>query len=166
MVLVNSALAAPPTTAVLGTPPQPGWSLLSTEQKIILAPLAKDWDEMDNIRRKKWLGITERFPRMTADEQNRVQKRMQEWAGMPADKRAKIRDSYKEFQQLPPERKLAVKQKWEQYYSALTDEEKQRIRESGRITRPTPPPATGAPPTVAPVANAQSRGLDPETTRQ
>ena len=136
ILFATAVEAAAPTTVILGTPPQPGWSLLSTEQKIILAPLIKEWDDMENIRRKKWLGIAERFPKMSAEEQNRVQQRMREWATLPPDKRAKVRDSYKEFQQLPEEKKLAVKQKWESYYANLPDDEKQRMREGAPPPRP------------------------------
>ena len=101
---------------------------MSTQQKIILAPLVGDWDQMENIRRKKWLGIAERFPKMTPDEQARVQQRMREWAALTPAQRAKVRDSYKEFNQLDPEKKLAVKKKWEAY-SNLTEEEKVRARQ-------------------------------------
>jgi hypothetical protein len=139
--LVGPVHASPPTTAVLGTPPQPGWSLLTTEQKIILAPLAGEWDQLENIRRKKWLGIAERFPNMSPEEQGRVQQRMREWANLSPERRAKVRDSYKEFQQLPADRKLAVKQKWDAYYSSLPDDEKQRIREGGKLPKPVKPPA-------------------------
>ncbi len=128
LALAGPLQADPPTTAILGTPPQPGWSLLSTQQKIILAPLAGDWDQMENIRRKKWLGIAERFPKMTGDEQARVQERMREWASLTPAQRAKVRDSYKEFNQLDTEKKLAVKKKWEAY-SNLSEEEKIRVRQ-------------------------------------
>lgn len=69
MALAASVVAAPPTTAIIGTPPQPDWVELSVPQKSILAPLAKDWSKMDNIGRKKWLGIAERYPTMKQDEQ-------------------------------------------------------------------------------------------------
>lgn len=133
-----------PTTVLIGTPPQPSWSLLSAQQKIILSPLAADWDKMEYIRRKKWLGIAERFPKMTQDEQTRVQQRMKEWASLTPEQRAKVRDTYKEFNQLPPEKKQAVKQKWETY-SSLSEEEKQRLRQAGKTApshdAPTPSPA-------------------------
>ena len=48
-----SAAAEPPTTVIIGTPPQPGWSQLSQQQKNILAPLSKDWNSLENIRKKK-----------------------------------------------------------------------------------------------------------------
>lgn len=126
--------AAPPATAVIGTPPQPGWNQLSTQQRDILAPLSKDWDELENIRKKKWLGIAERYPSMKPDEQQRMQDRMREWAKFNPKERAKIRDTYKDFKQLPPEQKLIVKQKWDAY-SNLPADEKERIRASGKSSK-------------------------------
>jgi len=149
LALSGPLQASPPTTAILGTPPQPNWSLLSTQQKIILAPLAGEWDQMENIRRKKWLGIADRFSTMSPEEKARIQQRMHEWAALTPDKRAKIRDSYKEFSQLPPEKRLAVKQKWETY-SGLPDEEKQRVRQSGKLEKSGSPdnrPSTTSQPT-------------------
>ena len=149
-LIISAALSGPlhaqaPTTAIIGTPPQPGWSLLTTQQKIILAPLASEWDHMENIRRKKWLGIAERFPKMTADEQARVQLRMREWASLTPEQRAKARNSYKEFNQLAPEKKQALKEKWEAY-SNLSEEEKQRVKQTGKLPSPaaTPPQSAQA----------------------
>lgn len=145
-VILGLALSGPlfaqaPTTAIIGTPPQPGWSLLSTQQKIILAPLASEWDNMENIRRKKWLGIAERFPKMTALEQNKIQERMRDWANLTPVQRAKARDSYKEFNQLSPEKKQALKQKWETY-SNLSAEEKLQVKQTGKLPTATQNPAT------------------------
>lgn len=149
-VILCLALIAPPvtadlpTTVVIGTLPQPAWSQLSTQQKIILAPLANDWETIENVRKKKWLGIADRYPSMKPDEQLRTQERMREWARLTPEQRAKVRDSYKDFNQLPPEQKTAVKKKWEAY-SNLPQEEKQRVREGGKsaklLTPPSPPPA-------------------------
>lgn len=132
---LNAAIAAePPATVLIGTPPQPGWSQLNTQQKNILAPLSKDWDSMENIRRKKWLGIADRYPSMKPDEQQRMQDRMREWASLSPAERSKVRDTYKDFNQLPSEQKQVVKQKWEAY-SNLSPEERQRVRESGRSSK-------------------------------
>ena len=133
-LIAPAGAAAPPTAVVLGTLPQPAWNQLSTQQKSILAPLAKDWEKMENVRRKKWLGIADRYPSMKADEQFRMQERMREWARFTPEQRAKIRDSYKDFKQLPAEQKTAVKQKWEAY-SSLPAAEKQRLREGGKSTQ-------------------------------
>ena len=100
----------------------------------MLSTLAKDWEKMENVRRKKWLGIADRYPSMKADEQFRMQERMREWVRFTPEQRAKIRDSYKDFNQLPAEQKTAVKQKWEAY-SSLPAAEKQRLREGGKSTQ-------------------------------
>lgn len=125
------ASAQAPATAVIGTPPQPGWSSLNPQQKTILAPLAGEWDKMENIRRKKWLGVAERYPSLKTEEQQRIQDRMRDWAALTPEQRAKTRDSYKEFSQLPSEQKAVVRQKWEAY-SNLSPEEKQRVRQGGK----------------------------------
>lgn len=108
---------------------------------------------MEDIRRKKWLGLAERYPNMKPEEQERMQARMREWARLTPAQRAKIRDSYKDFNQLPPEQKKVVKKKWEAY-SNLPSDEKQRVREQNKSAillapapqQPTEPPETGTQP--------------------
>jgi len=154
LALAGPLAAEPPTTAIIGTPPQPGWSLLSTPQKAILAPLAAEWDKLDNIGRKKWLGIAERYPAMKPEEQRRVQDRMREWANLTPEQRAKVRDTYKEFNQLPSEQKQTVKQKWEAY-SSLPPEEQQRLRQEGKSSRLLAPQPVAEP---APAPQEQGAG--------
>ena len=79
-LIASPVLADLPTTVLIGTLPQPAWSQLTTQQKIILAPLANEWEGMENVRKKKWLGIADRYPSMKPDEQLRTQERMREWA--------------------------------------------------------------------------------------
>ncbi len=154
LVLAAPLAAQPPTTAVIGTPPQPGWSLLSAQQKAILTPLAAEWDKLDHVRRKKWLGIAERYPAMKPEEQRRMQDRMHEWANLTPEQRAKVRDSYKEFSQLPSEQKQTVKQKWEAY-SSLPPEEQQRLRQEGKSSRLLAPQLVAEP---APAPQEQGAG--------
>lgn len=167
LALAGPLAAQPPTTAVIGTPPQPGWSLLSTQQKAVLTPLAMEWDKLDNIHRKKWLGIAERYPTMNPDEQRRVQDRMREWATLTPEQRAKVRDSYKEFNQLPSEQKQTVKQKWEAY-SNLPPEERQRVRQEGKSSQLLAPPVVEPPPAAVSqeqaAANIDNAPATPPTT--
>lgn len=149
LALTAPVIAEPPTTVVIGTLPQPAWNTLNPVQKSILAPLAADWNSMENLPRKKWLGIAERYPTMKPDEQRRLQERMREWASLTPEQRSKVRGTYKDFNQLPPEQKAVVKQKWEAY-SNLPSGEKQRIRESGKsgkLLQPVPP-SEAAPHTI------------------
>ena len=157
LALIAPVIAEPPATVVFGTLPQPGWEALSPLQKSILTPLAGDWHSMENLARKKWLGIAERYPNMKPDEQRRVQERMREWASLTPEQRSKVRGTYKDFNQLPPEQKAVVKQKWEAY-SNLPSDEKQRIRESGKsgqLLQPAPS-AEATPPTTSQSAESSS----------
>lgn len=151
LTLAGSVWATPPASAVIGTPPQPGWRELSVAQRTILAPLGNEWDSLENYRKKKWLLIIERFPKMSADEQRRVQDRMREWTRMTPEQRAQVRDSYKEFNQLPQDKRQALREKWEAYTN-LPPEEKERIRQGGKLPAK---PAASAPidtPPATPVA--------------
>ncbi|MCK6411881.1 MAG: DUF3106 domain-containing protein [Azonexus sp.] len=165
LALSLPAQAQVPATAVIGTPPQPGWSQLTAPQKAVLAPLARDWDGLDNIQRRKWLGIVERYPGMKPEEQQRMQERMREWAALTPEQRAKVRGTYKDFKQLPVEQKQVVKQKWEAYTS-LPSEERQKIRESGRSAKllaPPPAPVVELPPPALPPEPAEAPA--PEAVR-
>jgi hypothetical protein len=107
--------------------PQPDWKQLNANQKQILVPLANQWDSLDHARRKKWLGIADRFGAMTPDEQMRLQTRISDWARLSADDRKAAREKYKSLQSAPPETKETLKQKWQQYLD-LPEEEKARLK--------------------------------------
>lgn len=132
-------LASPLGHAVIAPPlPQPTWAELSGEQKLVLAPLAAEWDKMDGFRRKKWLGIAQRYRSMSADEQVRTQRRMTAWAKLTPEERKRAREKYLSMQKAPPEKKQEVKQKWQEY-KELPEGEKTRLKaESAQKARPTP----------------------------
>lgn len=117
-----------PAQAVVPELRQPAWAELTQEQKQILAPLARDWDKMEAVRKKKWLGIAKRYPTMKPDEQARVQRRIKDWASLTPEQRSQARVRYKSLKTAPPERKEAIKEKWEQYKD-LPDDEKKRLAE-------------------------------------
>lgn len=130
-LLAQSAFAAinPPL-------PQPSWKQLSTEQQRILAPLSGEWDQMEGFRRKKWLGIAERYKTLSPEEQARMQKRMTAWAKLTPDERKRARDQYLSLQKAPPETKEAVKHKWQEY-KELPEADKARLNAEA-ASRPTP----------------------------
>lgn len=141
-------LASPLSHAVIAPPlPQPSWSELNAEQKRVLAPLAGEWDKMDGFPRKKWLGIAQRYPSLSPDEQVRVQKRMTDWAKLTPEERKRAREKYRSLQKAPPEKKEAVKLKWQEY-EELPESERNRLKaEAAR--KPTPRPAPSKPAVVA-----------------
>jgi hypothetical protein len=100
--------------------PRPLWSELSPKQQAVLAPLAADWDKLDTTRRKKWVTIANRYPKMKPDEQQRLQSRMQAWAKLTPAQRKVARDNYKSLRQLPRPQRGEVHQKWQQYQQSFS----------------------------------------------
>lgn len=124
---------------------QPGWTALTPDQRTILAPLEKEWGEMDAFRRKKWIGIAQRYPEMNSIEQASIQRNMRAWAKLAPEERKVAREKYQSLRKFAPEERQAVKQKWEEY-STLTEEEKERFRSKAparpKVTTPSKPPVT------------------------
>ena len=161
-----------PAQAVVPELRQPAWAELTQEQKLILAPLSRDWNSMEAFRKKKWLGIAKRYPTMKPEEQARVQRRMQDWASLTPEQRTQARAQYKTLKTAPPEKKEAIKQKWEQY-KEVPGEERKRLAEKAakRSAKPhalTPKlpaaaqplpaavPAVAPPPPSPPTATAEA----------
>ncbi len=109
---VALALSSP---AAFADKKNPAWSELRPGQQRILAPIQSEWDALDAQRKLKWLGIIERYPKMTADERERLQRQMKEWAALTPEQRRSARDKYREFEQLGPEERQVVRQKWDRY---------------------------------------------------
>lgn len=134
--------------------PQPSWQQLSSEQQHVLAPLAGEWDQMEGFRRKKWLGIAQRYRSLSPDEQARMQRRMTSWVKLSPEERKRARNQYLSLQKASPEKKEAVKMKWEEY-KELPEEDKARLKAEA-ASRPTPRPAPSKPMTPVPAKAAGS----------
>lgn len=144
-------LAAPSAHAGIVLPlSQPSWVELSAEQKRILSPLSAEWDKMEGFRRKKWIGIAQRYASLSADEQARIQRRMTAWAKLTPDERKRAREKYKALEKSAPEQKEVVKQKWQEY-KELPESEKNRLKaEASRKPTPRPAPTKAQPPAATP----------------
>ena len=143
ILAIALSLASPRGHAVVPPLPQPSWAELNAEQKRILAPLSTEWDKMEGFRRIKWLGIAQRYPSLSTDEQARVQRRMIDWAKLTPDERKRARDKYKALQQASPEKKEEVKLKWQEY-KELPESEQTRLKAEAS-QKPTPRPAPSRP---------------------
>lgn len=130
-----------PAGAVVPPLKQPKWSELSPQQREILAPLSVEWDKLESFRKKKWLGITQRYPSLSPKEQQRVQRRMQAWVKLTPEERKQAREQYKNLQKTPPAQRQTIKQKWQEY-EGLPDAEKERLKESAK-RKPQPKSAAG-----------------------
>jgi hypothetical protein len=93
----------------------PAWQQLTPEQQRILAPIEGEWASFDATHKRKWLGITQRFPKMSVAEQERLQRRMKEWASLSPAQRQAAREKYREFEQLTPAEREAMRDKWAKF---------------------------------------------------
>jgi len=127
---------------------QPSWKQLNAQQRTALAPLSHKWNALSDNSKQKWLGIARRFARMSDIEQARMQDRMREWVMLTPAQREVARIQYKQLHADPNAQQKGLEEKWLEY-SALPEEEKQRLRAGGRpiIKAPaaTPVPTASAP---------------------
>lgn len=122
---------AQPTRPVAATAPDtsgPAWPALSAQQRSVLAPLQRDWHTIDASRKAKWLEVAARFPSMPAEERQRVQERMADWARMSPAERGRARLNFQESKQFTREQK---QERWEAY-QALPDEQRRALAERAK----------------------------------
>lgn len=130
-----AAQSARANPAVVG----PAWSALTLAQQQALAPLQPTWDNIDAPRKKKWLEVADRFPRMPAEERQRVRERMAAWAAMTPGERAQARLQFQETRRIGPEERAA---RW-QAYQSLPEEERKRLAQVA-ANRPGTPNGTAS----------------------
>ena len=132
LLLVLAATAVPAAPKDRG----PQWSQLSADQQQILAPLAADWDkQLSREQRVKWIGIAKRYPTMKAEEQARVQARMQKWAKLTPEQRWQARERYRSLGKIAPERREELQHYWAEY-QALPPQEKRAFDVPPSYVRP------------------------------
>jgi hypothetical protein len=163
----SSPKAAPPQPITTATG-KTNWADLSTEQQVALAPLSKEWDKMDDLRKKKWLGIASKSSNMKPEEKLRVQERMQAWVKMTPEQRMAVRENFANTAKKSPEQKSA---QWQQYQQ-LSEEEKAKlaneaktkktittIQPESKRTSPVLAPLKKGPPPANPTSGAASQAV-------
>jgi hypothetical protein len=129
LALGAAAQAQTPARSVpVATASGPAWSDLTPAQQSALSPLRKDWPQIDGARKQKWLEIAARFPSMPAEERQRIQDRMNEWARMTPDERGRARLQFQEARQISPQQR---QERWDAYM-ALPVEERRALAASAR----------------------------------
>ena len=129
LLLAGGAPAQPPEkakpAAKLAKAQRPAWAELTADQQMVLAPLKADWESLDPERRRKWIGIANRYPKMKLEEQERVQRRMQAWAKLTPEQRRQARENYKRMAKSGKERGK-LRDHWAEYQS-LPPQERQEL---------------------------------------
>lgn len=139
--LANAADLAPAIAPKLASSPiaktatvqpvnaKPLWITLTPQHKLTLAPLASEWDKMDEIHKKKWLEIANKYAAMKPDEQARVQERMHAWVKLTPEQRMQARENFARTKQIKPEQKSA---QWQEYQQLSNEQKKQLASEASK----------------------------------
>ena len=102
---------------------KPGWAALTGPQQQALAPLKGTWDTIREAQKRKWLALSQNYPKLPAAEQAVMHSRMTEWVALSPQQRTQARFNFAETKKLAPDDKKA---KWEAY-QALPPEEKRKL---------------------------------------
>ncbi|MGF6571032.1 putative Fe-S protein YdhL (DUF1289 family) [Paraburkholderia sp. GAS333] len=151
----NATAKAPAPTLAVELPGLPGsnsplaWSRLTSAEHIALAPFEAQWDSFSDERKRKWIKIASRYPKMSPDAQKRLHDRMSEWVRMTPDQRRVARENYQVSKELPRE---ARQNAWKAYQQ-LSPEQKEKLAASEHKRRPS---VVSAPPS----GHNEIKGLD------
>lgn len=134
-ITLNIASAQTPSKAsgVAEKKPDGTWEGLKPNQQKILAPLESDWDYLSPDSRKKWIQVSNIYPKMSMQDQERLQSRMASWSNLSQKDRRLARDNYLSSLKFPAEKKAEA---WTAYQK-LSDEEKKKLAESQAKKKPT-----------------------------
>lgn len=113
--------------------PDGTWEGLKPAQQKILAPLESDWDYMLPDSRKKWIQVANIYPKMSVQDQERLQSRMTSWSNLSQKERRIARENYLASLKFPAEKKAEA---WTAYQK-LSDEQKKKLAESEAKKKPT-----------------------------
>jgi len=148
----------PVAPSALSTPPA-AWSGLTPKQQALLAPLERDWPEISDTQRSKWLSATPTLATMSGEEIKRVHDRIRDWTRLSGSERLNARIGFQVTRQLTPEQRQA---RWEAY-QALPEEERKALAEKAlarrqalaeapaRAAKPLPPKSDSRPPAPRPL---------------
>jgi hypothetical protein len=113
--------------------PDGTWEGLKPAQQKILAPLESDWNYMLPDSRRKWIQVANIYPKMSLQDQERLQSRMSSWSNLSQKERRIARENYLSSLKFPAEKKAEA---WTAYQK-LTDEQKKKLAESEAKKKPT-----------------------------
>jgi len=124
--------AAGKTIAIPARKPDGTWESLKPSQQQILAPLESDWDYMLPDSRKKWIQVANIYPKMSNQDQQRLQSRMASWSKLSQKERRLARENYLSSLKFPAEKKAEA---WTAYQK-LSDEEKKKLADAQAKKKP------------------------------
>ena len=151
------AKASAPRTTMAPAPKDeasPKWTELNPAQQQALKPLGATWKTLSEAHKRKWIALSENYPRLPPNEQQLLHSRMSEWAALSPQQRTQARLNFAETKQVPAQDKKAM---WEAYQQ-LPPEEKRKLAAGAQAAKPPPPPTA---PAVQPVPREKQAKVPP-----
>ena len=140
VLIISPAIAQLPpnttngkATTIPEKKPDGTWEGLKPAQQKILAPLESDWDYMLPDSRKKWIQVANIYPKMSTQDQDRLQSRMASWSNLSQKERRLARENYLASLKFPAEKKAEA---WSAYQK-LSDDQKKKLADSEAKKKPT-----------------------------
>jgi Protein of unknown function (DUF3106) len=106
---------------------QPLWVDLSPAQQQALEPFAQKWNTFPTTEKKAWMKVVERIGAMTADQRQKLNTRMRQWAELTPEQRVRARANFNLASKAPAEQRNA---EFAQYRS-MTPEQRKILRAAG-----------------------------------
>lgn len=106
------------------------WAQLTDLQKQVLAPFQGQWNQWSTGDKRAWVLLANRFPKLSASDRQRAEKRIAQWAALTPSQRSAARDNIRLSRELREGQRLA---EWERY-QRMTQEQKAVLRQSGRLS--------------------------------
>ncbi len=111
----------------------PEWQALSGQQQRVLAPLASQWNAMDDTSRGKWAAVASRYDQLSPPEQQRFKERLAAWARMDPIRRGEARARYQQAQGLSTQER---QRRWQAYQALPPQEREDLARQAQRRSQP------------------------------
>lgn len=127
------------------------WSRLSENQRQLLAPLQKNWDQLPPLRQRAILHGAERWQKLTPEQRQQAQQRLRDWQQLSAEQKKQIRDRFDRFRDLDPGQRQAIQQRFQDFQN-LPEPRRRQLREQfqsrppGAFPGDTPNKPSGRPP--------------------
>lgn len=91
------------------------WGQLSPNEKKVLAPLKKSWNQLPAARQQRMKNGANRLAGMSAQDRLKAQTRLKQWKKMGPKRKERILKSLEKFEKLTPSKRQALRQQREQF---------------------------------------------------
>lgn len=85
------------------------WTKLTPVQQEALAPVAGEWDTMEERLQKRLLATTTKYPKFSVKQKQRFQTRLTEWSKLTPEQRNRAREKYKAYSKIPSDKREEMK---------------------------------------------------------